>query len=88
MAIHKSIPTKYGVDAIYWKIVSTTFDYRGGVLTVVLHGFKNQRASKSGCEPLSFAEVEYKGPEFLDLTRKEIYDSVRLEPEFMGSVLY
>lgn len=51
MALKKTIPTIYGIDAEYWKIIHISSDFKG-TTTVAIAGFLNKDARFNNVEPL------------------------------------
>lgn len=55
MALEKSIPSAYGVDALYWRISRAEAYYTERCVDVYLYGYASQAARASGASPLSLA---------------------------------
>lgn len=56
MALLKSIPTQYGVNAEYWRILRINSSFNGET-EVSLAGYKDQAARDSGANPLDIRTI-------------------------------
>lgn len=53
MALSKNIPTDYGVDATYWRIIGAQAYYGENLVDVVLAGYASDAARQAGKSPLA-----------------------------------
>lgn len=84
MGLNFTKETTYGIDATYWHLARIEHDCFGKSLAVVMNGFIDKDTRVNGGMPftsLAFTIVPYQP----DLSRKEIYELVKVLPEFEGS---
>lgn len=78
MAFEKKIPTNFGVDAEYWRIIHFSGDILSGNGTVVVAGYVNKAARDENRQPLAQHTLQYINNEFsLDDDRAAIYRKLR-----------
>ena len=75
MALGKSIQTRYGVEAFYWRILSVKEVYDKNQTEVLFVGYKNEDTRRDETfEPMDTILIKIKQT---DLTREEIYTVVK-----------
>lgn len=68
MAIIKSIPTQYGVDATYWRVMKfMDIDVSNVRVSFMFYGWVDQQAHDDGKDPLDKKSIDCIGAEFLAL---------------------
>ena len=53
MALLKSIPTDFGINAEYWNIGAVQEDFKGKGTEVTFYGYATKEARDEGKQPLS-----------------------------------
>jgi hypothetical protein len=69
MALKKNIPTIYGVDAVYWKIISMDTKFKGNTI-VSISGYISKEARFDDVEPLFTITKSFN---LEDITRADAY---------------
>ena len=86
MALIKSVPTEFGVDATYWNIGAVQEDFKGKGTEVTLYGYASEEARTQGKQPLSAAKVQFAGDEYVaGAARGALYAIIAQRPEFEGA---
>ena len=70
MALIKSVPTDFGINAEYWNIGAVQEDFKGQGTEVTFYGYASKEAREAGKQPLSAGKVQIKKI-LPDLTTKE-----------------
>ena len=65
MALIKSIPTDFGINAEYWNIGAVQEDFKGKGTEVTFYGYANEQARADGKQPLSAGKVQIVGDEYV-----------------------
>jgi len=87
MALIKSIPTDFGINAEYWNIGAVQEDFKGKGTEVTFYGYANKEAREEGKQPLSAGKVQIAGDEYVaGADRSALYAIIKLKPEFEGAV--
>lgn len=58
MALSKSIDTKSGAAASYWRIAAAHFDYTGDRLVIEFAGYVSEDARRTGKPPLTYLHFD------------------------------
>ena len=86
MALLKSIPTDFGINAEYWNIGAVQEDFKGKGTEVTFYGYANKQAREDGKQPLSAGKVQIAGDEYVaDADRDALYAIIKQRPEFEGA---
>jgi hypothetical protein len=86
MALIKSIPTDYGIDASYWNIGAVQEDFKGRGTEVTFYGYASKEARDAGKQPLSAGKVQIAGDEYVaGADRSVLYSIIKQKPEFDGA---
>ena len=86
MAINKSIPTDFGIDAAYWNIGAVLEDFKGRGTEVTMYGYVDLAARLTGKQPLAVAKVNFIGPQYAPgADRSELYILIKADPAFIGA---
>lgn len=86
MALIKSIPTEFGVNAEYWMIGVVQEDFYKKSIEVTLYGYANRQARTSGKQPLSSGKVKVEdGDYFPDASREALYEVIKRTLDFQES---
>jgi hypothetical protein len=86
MALLKSIPTDFGINAEYWNIGAVQEDFKGQGTEVTFYGYANKEAREEGKQPLSAGKVQIAGDEYVaGADRAALYAIIKQRPEFEGS---
>lgn len=86
MALIKSIPTDFGIDAQYWNIGAVQEDFKGKGTEVTFYGYANEQARQEGKQPLSAGKVQIAGDEYVaGADRAALYVIIKQRPEFEGA---
>ena len=86
MALLKSIPTDFGIDAQYWNIGAVQEDFKGRGTEVTFYGYANEQARQEGKQPLSAGKVQISGDEYVaGADRAMLYAIIKKKPEFEGA---
>ena len=86
MALIKSIPTDFGIDASYWNIGAVQEDFKGKGTEVTFYGYANEQARQEGKQPLSAGKVQIAGEEYVaGADRAALYAIIKQRPEFEGA---
>jgi hypothetical protein len=86
MALIKSIPTDYGIDASYWNIGAVQEDFKGQGTEITFYGYANKEAREAGKQPLSAGKVNIAGEEYVaGADRAALYAIIKQKPEFAGA---
>ena len=86
MALSKSIPTDFGINAEYWNIGAAQEDFKGAGLQLTLYGYLDADARRAGKQPLSAAQFQITGEEYTaDGNRADWYEVLKAKPEFDGA---
>lgn len=86
MALIKSIPTDFGIDAQYWNIGAVQEDFKGKGTEVTFYGYANEQARLDGKQPLSAGKVQIAGDEYVaGADRAALYAIIKQRPEFEGA---
>lgn len=64
MALLKSIPTSFGVDAAYWNILSIEHNRPQCSAQVVLAGYLDDGTRRAGHRPLAVLTLTLSGPDY------------------------
>lgn len=87
MALIKSIPTDFGINAEYWNIGAVQEDFKGKGTEVTFYGYANKDAREQGKQPLSAGKVQIAGDEYVaGADRAVLYAIIKQRPEFEGAV--
>lgn len=84
MIFNKKIPTSYGVEASLWEIIETHVNFKTKTINVILAGYFDEKAYKSGGIPLEgkvFSNKSDKKDKTQEELKKEnnIFDSLELD---------
>jgi hypothetical protein len=86
MALIKSIPTDFGINAEYWNIGAVQEDFKGKGTEVTFYGYANKDARLEGKQPLSAGKVQIAGDEYVaGADRAALYAIIKQRPEFEGA---
>ena len=86
MALIKSIPTDFGIDATYWNIGAVQEDFKGKGTEVTFYGYANKQARDDGKQPLSAGKAQIAGPEYVaGADRAALYAVIKQRTEFEGA---
>ena len=86
MALLKSIPTDFGINAEYWTIGAVQEDFKGKGTEVTFYGYANKQAREDGKQPLSAGKVQIAGDEYVaGADRAALYAIIKQRPEFEGA---
>ena len=86
MALNKSIPTDFGIDASYWHIGAVQEDFKGQGTEVTFYGYASKEAREQGKQPLSAGKVQIAGDEYVaGADRAALYAIIKQRPEFEGA---
>ena len=86
MALLKSIPTDFGINAEYWNIGAVQEDFKGKGTEVTFYGYASQEAREEGKQPLSAGKVQIAGDEYVaGADRAALYAIIKQRPEFEGA---
>lgn len=91
MALLKTIPTAYGVDAEYWKVVETNTDWLNRRSHVTMHGWLDQQARVDDKTPLTSRVYDWLGDDFPFVEsepqneREIAYLKIKADAEFSGA---
>ena len=86
MALIKSIPTDFGIDAQYWNIGAVQEDFKGRGTEVTFYGYASEQARQEGKQPLSAGKVQIAGDEYVaGADRSALYAIIKQKPEFEGA---
>ncbi len=86
MALIKSIPTEYGINAEYWNIGAVQEDFKGRGTEVTFYGYANQLARMENKQPLAAGKVQVAGDEYVaGADRETLYAIIKQKPEFEGA---
>ena len=86
MALLKSIPTDFGINAEYWNIGAVQEDFKGKGTEVTFYGYANKQAREDGKQPLSAGKVQIAGDEYVaGANRAALYAIIKQRPEFEGA---
>ena len=86
MALLKSIPTDFGINAEYWNIGAVQEDFKGQGTEVTFYGYANKQAREDGKQPLSAGKVQIAGGEYVaGADRAALYAIIKQRPEFEGA---
>lgn len=86
MALLKSIPTDFGINAEYWNIGAVQEDFKGKGTEVTFYGYANKQAREDGKQPLSAGKVQIAGDEYVaGADRAALYVIIKQRPEFEGA---
>ncbi|HYH18757.1 MAG TPA: hypothetical protein VD995_09060 [Azospirillum sp.] len=76
MALQKTTPTEFGVDATYWHILAIQVNRVQASVQVTMAGYLDAAARRSGCRPIAVATVSLAGADFPGDDAGIRYDSV------------
>jgi hypothetical protein len=86
MALIKSIPTDFGINAEYWNIGAVQEDFKGKGTEVTFYGYATKEAREAGAQPLSAGKVQVAGDDYVaGADRQALYAIIKLKPEFEGA---
>jgi len=86
MALLKSIPTDFGINAEYWNIGAVQEDFKGKGTEVTFYGYASKEAREEGKQPLSAGKVQIAGDEYVaGADRAALYAIIKQRPEFEGA---
>ena len=86
MALIKSIPTDFGINAEYWNIGAVQEDFKGKGTEVTFYGYANEQARVDGKQPLSAGKVQIAGDEYVaGADRAALYAIIKQKSEFEGA---
>lgn len=86
MALIKSIPTDFGINAEYWNIGAVQEDFKGKGTEVTFYGYASEQARQDGKQPLSAGKVQIAGDEYVaGADRAALYAIIKQRPEFEGA---
>ena len=86
MALLKSIPTDFGINAEYWNIGAVQEDFKGQGTEVTFYGYANKQAREDGKQPLSAGKMQIAGDEYVaGADRAALYVIIKQRPEFEGA---
>ena len=86
MALIKSIPTDFGINAEYWNIGAVQEDFKGKGTEVTFYGYASKEARDAGKQPLSAGKVQIAGNEYVaGADRAALYSIIKQRPEFEGA---
>ncbi|CAO3460699.1 hypothetical protein [Azospirillum argentinense] len=89
MAIRKTLPTPFGVEATYHHVSALQIHYRERVCDVVVSSFLDETARRADCQPLGTLETIRLG--FAELGAKTepgrdaVYAALMARSEWMGA---
>ena len=87
MALIKSIPTDFGINAEYWNIGAVQEDFKGKGTEVTFYGYASKEARETGKQPLSAGKVQIAGEEYVaGADRAALYAIIKQRPEFAGAL--
>ena len=85
MAIVKTVPTEYGVEASVHEIGLVQNDFKEKKNVVILVGYANEEAYRAGAKPLGATQVIFEKTDYVeDLTKSGAYEKILARPEFEG----
>lgn len=79
MALHKALPTQFGIAAAYWRITSLAHDRASETVSLVLAGSIDEAARRAGAHPLDTTTLTL-GPASeprLALDYADLYDTIK-----------
>jgi hypothetical protein len=83
MALIKSVPTEYGVNANYWHIGAVQEDFKGKGTEVTIYGYASKEARDAGKQPLSAGKIQITVDEYVaGADRAALYSIIKQRPEF------
>lgn len=82
MALIKTLPTSFGIDATYWRITNINC-YFTGTTTVTLDGYLNKDARFESAEPLRREVIDFP---LQDVTRAIAYAEFKKLDLFAGAL--
>lgn len=86
MALLKSIPTDFGINAEYWNIGAVQEDFKGKGTEVTFYGYASKEARDEDKQPLSAGKVQVSGDEYVaGADRSTLYAIIKQRPEFEGA---
>ena len=86
MALIKSIPTDFGINAEYWNIGAVQEDFKGRGTEVTFYGYASEQARLEGKQPLSAGKVQISGDEYVaGADRAALYAIIKQKSEFEGA---
>lgn len=86
MALIKSIPTEFGVNAEYWNIGAVQEDFKGKGTEVTFYGYANEQARQDGKQPLASGKMQIAGDEYIaGADRAALYAIIKQRTEFEGA---
>jgi len=87
MAFGKSMETRFGIPAVYWRISMFQADHNSGNGSVVLEGFASELAARTkGLLPIAQHQIQYIENEFsIDDTRADIYQKLKTKTPWSGA---
>lgn len=75
MALEKALPSTFGVDALYWKIVNLEFDVMHKRGRIVMAGFTSEEARHNGKSSVLTRVIEVP-PDMMDEYLSESLDAL------------
>ncbi len=86
MALIKSIPTEFGIDAKYWNIGAKQEDFKGKGAEITVYGYASKQARLDGKQPLSAGKIQVASDEYVaDADRAALYSVIKKRAEFQGA---
>lgn len=86
MALQKNIVTNYGVDATYWKICITNFDWYKNIAVIDIKGFVDETARQEDKEPLATISYNFSGEDFTFNSAEDViahaYNKLKALPDW------
>jgi hypothetical protein len=64
MGLLKTIPTKYGTPAEYFRLAAVTIDTRARLVTCTLEGYTSQQARTAGALPIIARDYAFSGDNY------------------------
>jgi hypothetical protein len=86
MALQKNIETNYGVEATYWKICITNFDWYKKLSRITIYGFLNRETRDNLKESLAIKSYAFNDDDFTFDYQEDIiahaYNKLKVLPEW------
>lgn len=81
MALQKTTPTEFGVDATYWHILAIQVNRVQPSLQVTMAGYLDAAARHGGCRPIAVATISFAGADFPGdddgITYESVYEKLK-----------
>lgn len=86
MALEKSVPTRYGVAALYHRIAAAQVGWHDQGCLVTVFSYSSRAAREAGAAPLAVASFPFAGPAFDfaggEPSRPQLYARLKALPEW------